>query len=154
MEKTDRANDGFTLVEVVVGLLIFAIAASTVFAVVGQGYLMMSKARDLTRVSQIIQYQTENLRGTAFPDLEKLVGTKMLTVNEQGVPIGEGKQSVPPFNFREFQLYQVVSQEESDLCRLVLFVRWKDSSGKVHTRSNFTYFTEKGLNEYYIRTSS
>ncbi len=56
------ARGGFTLVEVLIGSAIMAIAVVSIYAGIGQGFRVVSLAREQRRATQILLQTTETLR--------------------------------------------------------------------------------------------
>lgn len=150
----NRPGEGFTLVEVLVGLVIFATVAVSIFQVMLLGFRTINHATDVTRVTQILQYQMETLRGTSWANIEKAKGVKKLTVDELGVPTSNSQKI--PYNWLEFKMEQELTQVSgsNNLYLVVLRATWKSSSGRSYTKSLSTRISYDGINSYYIRTST
>lgn len=145
-------ESGFTLVEVFIGLVIFAFIATTLFQTIRLGYSIMGHTRDVTRITQIMQYQAENIRGSSWNTVKSLKGTNSISVDKYGIPTsGKG---VTPFGWSSFTLTQILTEKKSDLYVATLTANWTNNQGKSFSRTITTTITEKGINEYYIRTTN
>lgn len=147
-----RGTEGFTLVEVFIGLMIFAFLATALFQTIRLGYSIMGHTRDVTRITQIMQYQAENLRGSSWNTVKSQKGSTSIAVDKYGIPTsGKG---VVPFGWSSFTMTQILTEKKSDLYIGTLTASWTNNQGKSFSRTITTSITEKGINEYYIRTTN
>lgn len=140
---------GFSLVEVMIAAWILSVAFAALFGAVGQGMKMIEYSRDVTRVSQILMSEMEELRTLNFTDLEAMRD-------------GSGWYSVykpdTEFNTEYNERYTVYRYvwthpvDSANMIRVILYVTWTaPGSGGWHYRMLTTDFTENGLNDYYYR---
>jgi prepilin-type N-terminal cleavage/methylation domain-containing protein len=130
---------GFTLVEVVVGLGIFALVIASFFQAFSQGFMILESTRDLNRVTQVMQTQVENLRGVVWVDFEKQVGTNKVDVTLAAV--------------KSFKMEQSIVADKAGHYQATLVATWTDSRGRNHTKTFVTWFSKNGLNNYYTRST-
>jgi len=132
---------GFTILEVMTGMAVLAIAFASVYTAFGRGFALVTAARDDTHVSQILQTEVENLRTLSWADL---------------VALGEKSEFRPGFsgpgiNVDRFNCVRRVVDRRADQKVIRLVVSWKDAGGAPHQREYVTFFTRGGLNDYFTR---
>lgn len=140
--RNNRKKEGFTLIELMLGLMILTMAVAGIFSVLTHGMRMAENARDLTRVSQILQSEMENLRSMNWSDYEALVGSKSFHPESRFTDEFEGR----------YELTRNLMPWRSSQYLVFLTAKWSDNLGHDHERRYLTVFTENGLNDYYYRS--
>lgn len=133
---------GFSLIEVVVAFGIITVIFAGVFAALVQGMNIIEHSRDLTRVSQILQTEMEQLRTRSWVDLNALPEKAEFRV--QGV--------FDQTSSYRYTCVRTITTRKEDQKQLMVAASWTDSRGIRHTRSYTTFFTREGINDYYFRT--
>jgi prepilin-type N-terminal cleavage/methylation domain-containing protein len=133
-----RKNEGFTLVEVIIALLVFSIVITSGFACVKMGLTLVDNSRHHTRAAQIMQSEIERVRSMPWASLTAL-------------PRAETAVSVDPqFNnaiYGSYAMKRAIAGVGATR-KISLVVSWKDISGKSHTKSYVTLYTKGGLYDY------
>ncbi|MDQ8201652.1 type II secretion system protein [Pelagicoccus sp. SDUM812003] len=145
---------GFTLVEMMVGLVCVGIVLTAAFASATQTLRMQEVSRDYTRVAQILQSQLEDIRTWNWSDLETFqaeTGGNMQVVTLDG-------EFMDAFGSRYTCERQVRDRKDengltvSGQKEIVVKVTWQSNDGKVNTKSAACWYTEGGLHDYYYRS--
>lgn len=134
-------------------ITIFGIVAASVFKVYGQTYLILQQTRDMSLVSQTMQLQMESLRGMRWDDFEQKVGKEKFDVDTNGI-IASRKGTIP-FGWQAYAFEQNIQKDvhKKGLYKCSLTINWTDTRGKKNARTFISWFTEKGLNDYYVKPS-
>lgn len=149
----DASKCGMTLIEVMIAMVVFGIAASSLFAMLNHGFRTIENARDVVRVTQTMQHQMENLRATPWTDFLLQVGNSQINVDVNGVPTGSDVEVIP-FGWREFSMVQTITLEKTDYYEVEITAAWTDTSGREFSHSFVSWFTENGLNEFFTRSTT
>ncbi len=134
-------QEGFTLVEVIVSLLLLAITFSAAFGSYFLGMRILEESRQEVRATQIIQSELEAMRTMTWNDLGDLVTSTYIT------PEGEFVTKYAD----EFRVYRYIQTINSTQKRITLWVWWTNSNSQSTYRRFTTVFTKNGLNDYYYR---
>lgn len=136
----DQGNreDGFTMVELMIGLSIFLIVVASCFACLRVGNSMVDNARHFTRASQIMQTEIERIRSMAWGTLTALPTAETeLTLSSQFVhPV-----------YEQYTLTRSITGT-GDMRTITVQVTWEDMTGRSHTRRYITMYTKGGLYDY------
>ena len=134
-------EEGFTLVEVLVGMFLMAIVFSAAFGTYFLGMKIIDESRQEVRASQIIQSELEAMRTMNWSDMEALNSSEYIT------PQGEfiTKYSA------QFRVFRYIQNINSSQKRVTLWVWWVNSNNQNTFRRFTTVFTKNGLNDYYYR---
>lgn len=124
-----------------IALFIMTLAAGGIYYSIGQTLNMTSNSRDLTRVSQILQSEMENLRAMNWTDYATMVGTQAFTPHSRFTNEFEDRYS----------LERSITKIADDHYEASVTASWTDRLGHTHTREYTSYFTKDGLNDYYYR---
>ncbi len=137
-----RSNAGLTLVEVMVALGIFMLVIVGAFLAIGRGFDLVEGSRHYTRSSQILQSEIELLRTLPWAtfsvlDDDTLTSRFKTQIDSQfGAGTYDGKVAT--------------TMTGGDRMRVDVSVAWTDANSKTKTVTYTTYFTEGGVNDYYI----
>ena len=149
---TNSSNEkGFTLVEVFISVVVFGIFIASIFQYFKYNMELHESARDLNRVTQIMQYQMENLRSTKWTDISKLEGKNVIPVNQDGIPVSS--TGTTPFDWQSFSLTQNLTLSKTGFYRAIIVASWTDRLGKTYARRFETWLADEGLNAYYTRST-
>ena len=148
--KSNRGG-GFTIVEVMMGVFVVALAIVTLFALLTVGFAIVRLNRESLRATQIMLNRVEGLRLYNWGDVEGgsipstftetysgLTGTNQGTIFTGRVDIGPAVQS-PASGYSSTMMRTVTVR-----------VTWT-SGEQQHTRQMTTYVSKYGLQSYVIR---
>jgi prepilin-type N-terminal cleavage/methylation domain-containing protein len=135
-------DNGFTLIEVLVAMTILSVAIAGAVAALIQGNRMVEEARNLTRVSQIVQSEIEALRTMNWVDLEAMPN------NFVKLPLQGSFAS--KFQDR-YTLYRLVVDHGATQKGVYLYVYWRSPEGFLRRQWHYARFTQGGLNDYFYR---
>ena len=139
------AKEGFTLVEVMIGMVLMAIVFTAAFGSYFLGLRIIEDAREEVLASQIIQSELERLRTKNLGQL-----TEML--NSDPVEFFEPQGTFVRQYAKDYTAYRIIQQLDSrPMYRVVVVVRWKNSRDVPVYQLFTTVFTQDGLNDYYYR---
>ncbi|MFP4674405.1 MAG: prepilin-type N-terminal cleavage/methylation domain-containing protein [Opitutales bacterium] len=136
------SGSGFTLVEVMFAMVLFALIIAGGLTAIRQGFSIVEGARHYTRVSQIAQSEMEAIRSLSWKAFSDLPATEDIDVNAR-------------FDDSVYQIYNAerkIIDESSDRKRVEVTVTFTNRSGRDRTMKYVTYFVKDGVNDYYYRT--
>jgi uncharacterized protein (TIGR02598 family) len=149
--KSNR-RQGFTIVEVMIGVVILALAIVTLFALLSAGFAIVRLNRENLRATQIMLNRVEGLRLYNWSQLtsEGLVPTNF---TEYYYPLGSTNNLGTLFSGRvkiDPGMQTPSSTYGSNMMRKVtVHISWTNGSGNfVHTRQLTTYVSQYGLQNY------
>ncbi len=140
--SSQNRKSGYTLIELMVGIMILGIVLATAFTGMKQGFYLLESARDNTLASQVMQGEMENLRTTNWDTIDALKGTSDFAPDSD---ILSGQDE-------SYTSQRVITSTKVGQLEVVLNVTWTDSRGISHTNNYVSYFTKDGLNDFYTRT--
>lgn len=159
-----RASEGFTLMEVLVAMTLITLVIGGGITALIQGNRMVEDARDVTRVSQVIQSEIEDLRTKNWDDLAGLVWTAQVDGADPNLRFYPYYQRIPlQGQFAEkygdkYTLWRGVffqdmdSDGTEDQIGVYVWVGWQPQRGRYYKwQRYYTRFTQDGLNDYYYR---
>lgn len=131
---------GFTLVEILFGMVLLAIIFTSAFGTHFLALRMVEDSRDQVRASQVIQSELEAMRTMNWSDLEAL---------------GKGGEFVPRGRFAQvfvgrYTAYRSIVDLTDSMKEVRIWVEW-ESRGRTYTQTFNTVFTRNGLNDYHYR---
>ena len=136
--KYTRHRRGFSLVELLIALVVFAIVIVSGFACVKMGMGLVDNARHHTRASQIMQSEVERLRSLAWANLTALPAAK----TQVAVASQFGDSS-----YTNYSLYRSLAGS-GDSRKIILEIAWTDMGGRAHSKTYVTQYTKGGLYDY------
>ncbi len=126
---------GYSLVELMVGIMILGIVLASTFAGMKQGFFLLENTRANTQVAQVLQDEMENLRAMNWSSIEALSGESEFFESYDG-----------------YMGQRAISTLKEDQLQVVLSVSWTDTRGIEHLSNYISNFTKEGLNDFYSRT--
>jgi prepilin-type N-terminal cleavage/methylation domain-containing protein len=141
-KKHLSSEEGFTLVEVVIGMVLMAVVFTAAYGSYFLGMRIIQDAREEVRAHQIIQSELERLRTKNWNQLGELGATSLFT------PQGNFVQKYAD-QYTAYRLVRDVSGKPQKY--VIIIVLWKKSHGEDGKAVFNTIFTEGGLNDYYYR---
>lgn len=137
-----HSTNGFTLTEVLIAMTVLCVAISGAVAALMQGNRMVEEARNLTRVSQIVQSEIETMRTMNWVDLEAMP-RYFVKLPLQGSFASKFKD--------RYTVYRLVTDYGSTQKGVYLYVYWRSPEGILHRQWHYARFTQGGLNDYFYR---
>ncbi|MEX0323666.1 MAG: prepilin-type N-terminal cleavage/methylation domain-containing protein [Puniceicoccaceae bacterium] len=135
------SQEGFTLVEVIMSLLLMSIVFSAAFGSYFLGMRILEESRQEVRATQIIQSELEAMRTMTWNDIGALNTSTYVT------PEGEFIAQYAS----EFRVYRYIQTINTTQKRVTLWVWWTNTNNQSSYRRFTTIFTKNGLNDYYYR---
>ncbi len=137
MVSFKKCQAAFTIVEVMIAMVIFAIVIASGFACLKSGLSLMENARHHTRSSQIMQSEIERIRSLPWNDVTSLT-------NDRNVPLGT------TFAAAVYDAYTIERRitGSGDERVVILEVTWTDNGGRSHSRIYMSQYTRGGLYDY------
>ena len=160
--KSPTNASGFTLMEVMVAMTLITLVLAGGIAALIQGDRIVEDARDVTRVSQVIQSEIEALRTKTWEDLDALTypsdSTRKFYPYYKVIPLTGAFAA--KYGDR-YTLWRGVyyldtngdgSPGEDDQIAVLVWVGWKPQKGAFYKwQRYYARFTRDGLNDYYYR---
>lgn len=132
--RSARNSDGFSLVEVVIGLSIMSIVLGGSFAALMQGNRMQDLGYMTTIGTQVMQNEIERLRNMHWLDFVDLPETSEIEIDE-----GFGKTG------ERFTCTRTISAVRlGETRKVTLEIRWKSLGERTHTRQLWTFISRNG----------
>jgi len=135
-------QSGFTLVEAMVAMGIFALVIASGLIGVQRGFESVGNARHYSRTSQIMQSEIERLRSFSWSELQELDAIKEIQPDSE----------FAAEQYDDYTVYRTIEDVEPDLSRVQIYVFYENENGQSQSFRYKTYFTKGGLNDYYYRT--
>jgi len=144
--ETRRKNNGlisgFTLVEVIVSIFIFSLVIASCLVSVGKGYELVDASRQNSRASQVLQSELELLRTLPWDTFKDQTNAQLTSKFQSEI--------ATQFGSGVFTGTVSKTATAADLALVTVTVRWTGFRGRAYTASYFTYFTDGGINDYFI----
>ena len=130
--KRENREDGFTLIEVLVTIMVLAIVLIALFSCFLYGFTVISRMRQTAIATQCLQEQLELIRNMPFNDILSLDSS----FENESLPLLEDSSGI-------------LSLEDSggdDIKKLTVSVIWS-YNGRQLRRDIVTFVTRKGINK-------
>jgi prepilin-type N-terminal cleavage/methylation domain-containing protein len=130
--KRENREDGFTLIEVLVTIMVLAIVLIALFSCFIYGFTVISRMRQAAIATQCLQEQLELIRNMPFNDILSLDSS----FTNESLPLLEDSSGI-------------LSLEDSggnDIKKLTVSVIWS-YNGRQMRRDIVTFVTRKGINK-------
>jgi prepilin-type N-terminal cleavage/methylation domain-containing protein len=133
-----KCRTGFSLIELMIALFVFAIVMAGGYACVKMGLELVDKSRHHTRVSQIMQSEIERVRSMAWSELTALPSAAtQLTISNEFNQTGYGT----------YRLTRTVAGSGS-FRKITLLITWTDLGGRSRSKTYATQYTQGGIYDY------
>lgn len=139
-EKVHSARDkflkGFTLVEILVSVIIVAVALTGIAVSLIRSASFITEMKERSTVAYALQEQMEIIRTTSFSDLQ--------TAYPDGVSVAFTATGFARLNSPAGTVvadYPI----SSEIMRITLTITWSSSGGRTLSKSMVTYVTDGGL---------
>lgn len=130
----------YTLIEVMIAIVLFAIVMASGFACLKMGMSMVDNSRHHTRVSQIMQSEIERLRSMPWATFDAINGAE--------TTVALGAQFVTDTSYANYSVKRTITQGVGDSKKISLTANWVDLDGKPKSRIFVTLYTKGGLYDY------
>ena len=137
---------GFTLIEVMIGVVILAVGFASLYLGFSQGFAIIQVARENLRATQVLQEKMETIRLFAWPDITNAPSSTNFTAAFYPLA-GSGNQGITYHGTRIITNAPVSESYSNDL-RLVIFqLTW--TSGRIQRQREMrTLVSHYGLHNY------
>lgn len=137
MVLTKKSQSAFTIVEVMIAMVIFAIVIASGFACLKSGLGLMENSRHTTRSSQIMQSEIERIRSLPW-------GQVIALSNDADITLSDAFAATV---YEAYTMERRVTGSGNERV-VTLIVSWTDNSGRAHSRSYVSQYTRGGLYDY------
>ena len=142
MILSHNRQGAFTLIEVMVAMIVFSMVIAGGLVGISRGFELIDTTRNYTRSSQVLQSELELLRTLPWSTFSQLSDSE-LTEKFQ-------KQIVAQFGADSYVGAVATELTGGDLMQVVVTIEWSARKGRVHTLNYVTFFTDGGVNDYYL----
>ncbi len=133
-----KRQEAFTLVELMVAMVIFAIVIASGFACLRSGMGLVDNARHHTRSSQIMQSEIERIRSLPWNDVIALTDDTDVTLGAEFTATA----------YDAYTMQRTVTGSGGERV-VTLLVDWTDIAGRAHSRTYVSQYTKGGLYDYF-----
>lgn len=149
-----RRKAGFTIFEVMMAVIVMALAISTSIAVMEQGMRTIDTARNTTIAGQVLQSMMEDIRLQTWAQ----IGTLQAASNNGtagNVSIDSsftGLNTTAAAMLARFTVTRTIadSASQTGMKVITLSVTWTGIDGRSHTVKYTSYYAQYGLYDYYV----
>lgn len=132
----------FTLIEVMVAMIVFSMVIAGGLVGISRGFELIDTTRNYTRSSQVLQSELELLRTLPWSTFSQLSDSELTEKFQE--------QIVAQFGADSYVGAVATELTGGDLMQVVVTVEWSARKGRVHTLNYVTFFTDGGVNDYYL----
>lgn len=148
-----RRKNGFTIFEVMMAVIVMALAISTSITVMEQGMRCIDTARNTTIASQLLQSALEDFRLQTWTQIEALRVAQNNGV-AGNVTIDSsftGYDATAAAVLQRFTLTRTIADTSQAGMRTVTFTAtWIGIDGRSHSVNYTSYYAQNGLYDYYV----
>lgn len=142
MNLSQNRQVGFTLVEVMIAMIVFSMVIAGALIGISRGFQLIDTTRNYTRSSQVLQSELELLRTLPWATFSELSDSELTEKFQE--------QIVTQFGESTYTGKVETKVTGGDLMQIIVTVEWSGQKGRVHTLNYVTFFTEGGVNDYYL----
>lgn len=142
MILSHNRQGAFTLIEVMVAMIVFSMVIAGGLVGISRGFELIDTTRNYTRSSQVLQSELELLRTLAWSTFSQLSDSELTEKFQE--------QIVAQFGADSYVGAVATELTGGDLMQVVVTVDWSARKGRVHTLNYVTFFTDGGVNDYYL----
>ncbi|HUG12053.1 MAG TPA: hypothetical protein VMM36_13620 [Opitutaceae bacterium] len=134
-----------SLIEVMAGAMVLVLVFISTFTVIQTGFEMIDVSRNTGLAGQILQSEIEDIRLKNWANLPDEGTTDIILPTAFNAVASR---------FAATRTVALVRNADGsvnpDMKRVTVQVSWTAYTGRTHTRRYETYYTEGGLNDYYV----
>ena len=142
MNLSQNRQSGFTLVEVMIAMVIFSMVVAGGLVGISRGFELIDTTRNYTRSSQVLQSELELLRTLPWETFSELSESELTEKFQE--------QIISQFGEATYTGTVTTKLTGGDLMEIIVTVEWYGQKGRLQTLNYITFFTEGGLNDYYL----
>ena len=142
MILSHNRQGAFTLIEVMVAMIVFSMVIAGGLVGISRGFELIDTTRNYTRSSQVLQSKLELLRTLPWSTFSQLSDSELTEKFQE--------QIVAQFGADSYVGAVATELTGGDLMQVVVTVEWSARKGRVHTLNYVTFFTDGGVNDYYL----
>ena len=142
MILSHNRQGAFTLIEVMVAMIVFSMVIAGGLVGISRGFELIDTTRNYTRSSQVLQSELELLRTLPWSTFSQLSDSELTEKFQE--------QIVAQFGADSYVGAVATELTGGDLMQVVVTVDWSARKGRVHTLNYVTFFTDGGVNDYYL----
>jgi Tfp pilus assembly protein PilV len=143
---------GFTIMEVMMAVMVLALAIATSITTMQRSFQSIDTARNMTLAGQIMQSEIERVR---LRDWSTVTGYSTAETPMTIDASFSGNSYVSNLiASRGLRLTMTASDPETDLREIKLKVYWTNVDGRTMSRTYTTYYGRYGMYDYFYNTSS
>jgi|TARA_B110000977_G_scaffold179460_1_gene238064 prepilin-type N-terminal cleavage/methylation domain-containing protein len=142
MILSHNRQGAFTLIEVMVAMIVFSMVIAGGLVGISRGFELIDTTRNYTRSSQVLQSELELLRTLPWSTFSQLSDSELTEKFQE--------QIVAQFGADSYVGAVATELTGGDLMQVVVTVEWSARKGRVHTLNYVTFFTDGGVNDYYL----
>jgi prepilin-type N-terminal cleavage/methylation domain-containing protein len=142
MILSHNRQGAFTLIEVMVAMIVFSMVIAGGLVGISRGFELIDTTRHYTRSSQVLQSELELLRTLPWSTFSQLSDSELTEKLQE--------QIVAQFGADSYVGAVATELTGGDLMQVVVTVEWSARKGRVHTLNYVTFFTDGGVNDYYL----
>lgn len=148
---TIGANDGFTILEVMLAAIILVLAITTSITTMQRSFQSIDTARGMTLAGQIMQSEIERIRLRDWATVQGYSTTETpLAIDATFANNGYVANLIAS---RGLTLTRTASDPETDLRQITMKVTWRNIDGRTMSRSYTTYYGRYGIYDYFYNSS-
>ncbi|MDG1242146.1 MAG: prepilin-type N-terminal cleavage/methylation domain-containing protein [Opitutae bacterium] len=132
----------FTLIEVMVAMVVFTMVIAGGLVGISRGFELIDTTRNYTRSSQVLQSELELLRTLPWSTFSQLTDIELTEKFQE--------QIIAQFGEGSYDGTVATELTGGDLMQVVVTVEWSARKGRVHTLNYVTFFTDGGVNDYFL----
>ena len=142
MILSHNRQGAFTLIEVMVAMIVFSMVIAGGLVGISRGFELIDTTRNYTRSSQVLQSELGLLRTLPWSTFSQLSDSELTEKFQE--------QIVAQFGADSYVGAVATELTGGDLMQVVVTVEWSARKGRVHTLNYVTFFTDGGVNDYYL----
>ncbi|HKB90803.1 MAG TPA: type II secretion system protein [Opitutaceae bacterium] len=142
-----KRNDGFTLIEVMMAVIIMAFAISSSIPALQRGFLAIDVARNTTIGGQILQSMIEDIRLLNWSQVSALPASQAVAIDSSFTGYNVKAAAL----LSHFSCTRTVTDVSglTNVKSIVLTVTWTGYDNRAHSLNYNTYYAKNGISDYF-----